>query len=116
MDPGGYFIVKGQEKVILIHEQLSKNRVIVEIGGKGNICSTVMSSTHERKSRCAIVLKNGKLYMKQNTLGEDIPIVVFLKALGIESDAEIVSLIAGTDGRIASLLTPSFQEIHEMDI
>ena len=54
--------------------------------------------------------------MKQNTLGEDIPIVVFLKALGIESDAEIVSLIAGTDGRIASLLTPSFQEIHEMDI
>ena len=116
MDPGGYFIVKGQEKVILIHEQLSKNRVIVEISGKGNICSTVMSSTHERKSRCAIVLKNGKLYMKQNTLGEDIPIVVFLKALGIESDAEIVSLIAGTDGRIASLLTPSFQEIHEMDI
>ena len=39
MDPGGYFIVKGQEKVILIHEQLSKNRVIVEISGKGNICS-----------------------------------------------------------------------------
>ena len=31
MDPGGYFIVKGQEKVILIHEQLSKNRVIVVI-------------------------------------------------------------------------------------
>ena len=45
MDPGGYFIVKGQEKVISIHEQLSKNRVIVEISGKGNICSTVMSST-----------------------------------------------------------------------
>ena len=26
IDPGGYFIVKGQEKVILIQEQLSKNR------------------------------------------------------------------------------------------
>jgi DNA-directed RNA polymerase III subunit RPC2 len=30
IDPGGYFIVRGQEKVILVQEQLSKNRVIVE--------------------------------------------------------------------------------------
>jgi DNA-directed RNA polymerase III subunit RPC2 len=30
VDPGGYFIVRGQEKVILVQEQLSKNRVIVE--------------------------------------------------------------------------------------
>ena len=29
-DPGGYFIIKGTEKVILTHEQLSKNRVILE--------------------------------------------------------------------------------------
>jgi DNA-directed RNA polymerase III subunit RPC2 len=30
IDPGGYFIIRGQEKVILVQEQLSKNRVIVE--------------------------------------------------------------------------------------
>lgn len=30
IDPGGYFIVRGQEKVILVQEQMSKNRVIVE--------------------------------------------------------------------------------------
>jgi DNA-directed RNA polymerase III subunit RPC2 len=30
LDPGGYFIVNGTEKVILVQEQLSKNRVIVE--------------------------------------------------------------------------------------
>jgi DNA-directed RNA polymerase beta subunit len=29
-DPGGYFIVKGVERVILMQEQLSKNRVIIE--------------------------------------------------------------------------------------
>lgn len=28
-DPGGYFIVKGSEKVILIQEQLSKNRIMI---------------------------------------------------------------------------------------
>ena len=35
IDPGGYFIVKGVEKVILINEQLSKNRMIVETDKKG---------------------------------------------------------------------------------
>ena len=30
LDPGGYFIVNGTEKVVLVQEQLSKNRVIVE--------------------------------------------------------------------------------------
>uniref|UniRef100_A0A4W6E8J3 DNA-directed RNA polymerase subunit beta n=1 Tax=Lates calcarifer TaxID=8187 RepID=A0A4W6E8J3_LATCA len=37
LDPGGYFIVKGQEKVILIQEQLSKNRIIVEQDRKGAV-------------------------------------------------------------------------------
>tara|TARA_R110002060_G_scaffold73655_1_gene82629 strand:+ start:730 stop:954 length:225 start_codon:yes stop_codon:yes gene_type:complete len=39
LDPGGYFIVNGTEKVILVQEQLSKNRVIVETDLKKNIVS-----------------------------------------------------------------------------
>lgn len=35
LDPGGYFIVNGTEKVILVQEQLSKNRVIVEREARG---------------------------------------------------------------------------------
>lgn len=34
LDPGGYFVVKGTEKVILVQEQLSKNRIIVETDPK----------------------------------------------------------------------------------
>ena len=41
IDPGGYFIVKGVEKVILIQEQLSKNRMIVEADRKGLITCSV---------------------------------------------------------------------------
>lgn len=37
LDPGGYFIVNGTEKVILVQEQLSKNRVIVESDPKKEI-------------------------------------------------------------------------------
>eukprot|EP00954_Amorphochlora_amoebiformis_P026518 1379749-Amorphochlora_amoeboformis.AAC.2 len=41
-DPGGYFIVRGVEKVILIQEQLSKNRIIMELDRKaGDICAQV---------------------------------------------------------------------------
>jgi DNA-directed RNA polymerase beta subunit len=72
IDPGGYFIVNGTEKVILVQEQLSKNRVIVEAEPKKEIVQAsvtrwagltekicwceadvlpLRSSTHERKSR-----------------------------------------------------------------
>ena len=37
LDPGGYFVVNGTEKVILVQEQISKNRVIVEKGTKHGI-------------------------------------------------------------------------------
>jgi DNA-directed RNA polymerase III subunit RPC2 len=37
IDPGGYFVVKGMEKVILIQEQLSKNRIITEFDDKGQV-------------------------------------------------------------------------------
>lgn len=44
---GGYFIANGTEKVILIQEQLSKNRIIVEVDKKGNIgCSVTRCVIH----------------------------------------------------------------------
>ena len=78
-DPGGYFVVKGVEKVILMHEQLSKNRVIIELDPKDNVSAAITSSTHDRKSRCNIFYANNKVYLKHNSLGDDIPIVVILK-------------------------------------
>lgn len=66
LDPGGYFVVKGQEKVILIQEQLSKNRMIVEQGKFGIQCE-VMSSTHEKKSKTNVFVKANKYYLGHNT-------------------------------------------------
>ena len=108
-DPGGYFIVKGVEKAILIQEQLSKNRVIIEQDPKGNPCASITSSTRERKSKGYILAKKGKLYMKHNTLGDDIPIAICLKAMGIESDIELVQLV-GSDPEIVDYLALSLEE------
>lgn len=117
LDPGGYFVVKGVEKVILIQEQLSKNRVIIERDAKGLICASVTSSTNERKSKTNVVQKSGKLYLKHNTFQEDIPIVIALKAMGLESDQELMQKAAGgSDPLCMSLLAPSLQECAALDV
>ena len=83
LDPGGYFIVKGTEKVILVQEQLSKNRILVELDGRGagvTVQASVTSSTHERKSKTYVICKYGRVLLRHNSLHEDVPIVVALKA------------------------------------
>ena len=114
-DPGGYFVVKGVEKVILMHEQLSKNRVIIELDAKDNVSAAITSSTHERKSRCNIFFKNNRVYLKHNSLGDDIPIVVVLKAMGLESDQEIMQLI-GSESELMDLFVGSLEEPYAMGV
>ncbi len=38
---GGYFIIEGAEKVILSQEQLSANRIMIELDKQGNMCASV---------------------------------------------------------------------------
>lgn len=112
-DPRGYFIVKGVEKVILIHEQMSKNRIIVEYDSKGDVCAQVTSSTHDTKSRTGLIYKNGKIYLKHNSFSDELPICIVFKALNVLSDQEIISLI-GSD--FYDLLVDSIQEAHSQNI
>ncbi|TPX09947.1 uncharacterized protein E0L32_008794 [Thyridium curvatum] len=111
LDPGGYFIINGTEKVILIQEQLSKNRVIVEADEKNNIISaSVTSSTHERKSKTYVTLKRERITLQHNILVENIPIVIILKALGGLSDYEIMQMVAGSDGRYMDDFAVNFDD------
>jgi DNA-directed RNA polymerase III subunit RPC2 len=111
LDPGGYFVVHGTEKVILIQEQLSKNRVIVEADERNKvITASVTSSTHERKSKTYVTMKKERIVLNHNSLVEPIPIVVVLKALGGLSDLEIMQLVAGSDGRYQDDFLINFDE------
>ncbi|XP_044268535.1 DNA-directed RNA polymerase III subunit RPC2 isoform X2 [Tribolium madens] len=112
LDPGGYFVVKGQEKVILIQEQLSKNRMIVEECKFGVQCS-VTSSTHEKKSRTNVLCKGTKYYLGHNSLTDLIPVSIIFKAMDVTSDKEICELIGIED---ISKLTPTLEECHTLKI
>ncbi|KAI0561504.1 DNA-directed RNA polymerase [Gracilaria domingensis] len=108
LDPGGYFVVKGAEKVILMQEQLSKNRIIIEKDARG-VIANVQSSTHERKSRTTLLVKGNKLYLNHNILDADINIAIILRAMGIETDQEIIQLV-GKEPRFVDGMTPSLHE------
>jgi len=98
-----------------MHEQLSKNRVIIELDPKDNISAAITSSTHERKSRCNIFYKNNRVYLKHNSLGDDIPIVIVLKAMGLECDQEIVQLV-GSENAIVDIFSGSLEEPYNLGI
>nr|QBH67447.1 DNA-directed RNA polymerase subunit beta [Ustilago esculenta] len=117
LDPGGYFVVKGTEKVILVQEQLSKNRIIVEADAKkGTVSASVTSSTHERKSKSYVLTKHGKIYLKHNSLHEDVPIAVAFKAMGIQADREILQLVAGHDEVYRELFAVNLEEAARLGI
>lgn len=79
LDPGGYFIVNGTEKVILVQEQLSKNRVIVEADPKKG----VVSASVTRFASCNLDCCNSDQWqfypreeveeLRDNEEGKDIP-------------------------------------------
>ncbi|EEH37653.1 DNA-directed RNA polymerase III subunit RPC2 [Paracoccidioides lutzii Pb01] len=117
LDPGGYFIVNGTEKVILVQEQLSKNRVIVETDLKKEIVqASVTSSSNERKSKSYIILKKERIYVRHNVLNEDVPIVILLKAMGIQSDKEMLLLVAGIDSTYQEDFAINFEEAVKLGI
>ncbi|OLY85630.1 DNA-directed RNA polymerase III subunit RPC2 [Smittium mucronatum] len=116
LDPGGYFIVKGTEKVILVQEQLSKNRILVELDKAGQMMASVTSSTHERKSKTYLISKNKRLYLRHNSINDVIPIVIVFKAMGITADKEISQLVAGNDPNFLDLFSPSLEEVAQLQI
>ena len=59
---------------------------------QGIVTCSVTSSTHERKSKTNIITKHAKFYLKHNSVSEDLPICIVFKAMGIESDQEIVQV------------------------
>ncbi|CAJ1951538.1 unnamed protein product [Sphenostylis stenocarpa] len=109
LDPGGYFVIKGTEKVILIQEQLSKNRIIIDTDKKGNIAASVTSSTEKIKTKTVIVMENEKLWLQLNQFPKKVPLMVVMKAMGMESDQEVTQMV-GRDPSYSFLLLPSIEE------
>ena len=79
-DNGGYFIVNGREKVMLIQEQLAKNRIIIVNDDKLNsLTAHITSYTAAVKSRTSVYFKNDRILIKHNSLRTPIPLSVLFR-------------------------------------
>jgi DNA-directed RNA polymerase beta subunit len=91
-DPGGYFIVNGTERVLVLIEEIAPNRMIVEKQNIGNYTELIRINSERNGfvQRHTIERKNdGSIFISFANIRR-LPIVVLLKILGMEKDKSIV--------------------------
>jgi len=117
-DPGGYFIVNGSERVIVAMEDLAPNRIIVDIDEKGTtpVYQTKMfSTTVGFRARIELKIKSdGAIYVSMPGVPSEVPLVVVMRALGLESDKEIAEAVS-VEKEIQAELDPSFEKALGVD-
>ena len=99
-DPGGYFIINGTERVLISMEDLAPNRVTVEMNKRYSrhteVAKIFSQKAGVRKPLTVEKRKDGMLMVKISSAGTQvIPVVLLMRALGINSDEDIFAAIAG---------------------
>ena len=100
LDPGGYFIINGTERVLISMEDLAPNRVTVEKNKKyaheTQVAKIFSQKDGVRKPLNVEKRRDGMLMVKIPSAGTTpIPLVLLMRALGVENDREIFASIAG---------------------
>jgi len=95
-DPGGYFIINGTERILVMVEEIAQNRIIVEKVESGGV--TEVARIHSEKDgyiqRHLLERKTNGIITISFANVEKIPVALFIKALGLESDRDIVNMIS----------------------
>ena len=119
-DSGGYFIINGMEKVVIPIEEMADNKIMV-FTKKDNSYEDNLYYTAQINSRKddwsdnlqIITIKNKKNGVFNITTSQlnDIPIFLLFRALGLESDKDIISNIVYNmdDIKMINLLRASVQ-------
>ncbi len=104
LDPGGYFIIKGNERVMVMAEDLAENQPFVEPDSRGNLTLKLFSS--KGTYRIPTTIHENKKGIFEVGFGKfkEIPAIIVLKALGMIQESEIAKYIGKeTDSVIVNL-------------
>jgi DNA-directed RNA polymerase beta subunit len=95
-DPGGYFIINGTERVIIIVEDLAPNKLFVQENphGKYDYVGKIFSERRGYRIPHEIVRNKQSMVYANFTRLKDIPFAVLMKALGVVKDKDIAQLIS----------------------
>ena len=104
MDLGGYFIINGNERVMIMSEDLAENQPFIEQNAKGNLHLRIFSSKGTYRIPTTIAESKEGIFDVSFSRFRDLPAVVILKALGMVKEAEIAKFIGKeTDSVIVNL-------------
>jgi DNA-directed RNA polymerase subunit B len=113
IDPGGYFIVNGAERVVVALEDLAANRILVDkeqTGVHPTYKAKIFSTTVGFRARTEVTLKtDGAIYITMPGVPSDVPLVVMMKALGYEEDSKIAEMIS-TEETLQDQLASTFEK------
>lgn len=103
-DPGGYFIINGNERVMIMAEDLAENQPFVENDTKGNLNLRLFSSRGTYRIPTVVSENKEGLFNISFSRFRDIPAIVLLKALGLTKESDIAKYIGvETDSVIVNL-------------
>jgi DNA-directed RNA polymerase II subunit RPB2 len=129
-DPLGYFIIHGSERTILCQEKVADNRIMIFQNKKSaskHTHSVEIKSLHESFTMPPKKLEI-RLSSKFNGYGnpltacvprfrEDIPVVVYFRALGVLTDRAITNIVWGNESDLhVELLAASFRDAAELRV
>jgi len=114
-DPGGYFIIGGTERALISLEDLAPNRVLVEYNERYGRKVPVAKVFSQREGYRALTLvemkKDGMLIVTVPTASGQIPLIILMKALGLEKDEEIYNAIVSVP-EMANIVYANIEEVQ----
>lgn len=104
-DQGGYFLINGNERVMVMAEDLASNQTFIEYQkSRHRLMLRLFSQRGAYKIPVSLVENNEGILEVSFSRFRDIPAIVLLKALGLTTDAEIAKLIGKqTDSLIVNM-------------
>ncbi len=97
-DPGGYFVISGGERAIVSLEDLAPNKILVEFEEKYDAVLEVAKVFSQRGGFRALTSMekqvDGSINVTIPSVAGTIPLVILMKALGLEKDVQIHDAIA----------------------
>lgn len=104
-DPGGYFIINGTERVVVIMEDLAPNRFFVEKKTTGRFTEVCKVFSEDSQLRIPHAVQKSKagLITVSFTRMKNIPFMLLMKSLGVVEDKEIVKAIEPTEKMMSEL-------------
>jgi DNA-directed RNA polymerase subunit B len=104
LDTGGYFIINGNERVMVMLEDLAENQPFIEERSKGSLTLRIFSSKGTYRIPTMIAENKEGIFEISFSRFRDLPAVIVLKALGMTKESDIAKFIGKeTDSVIVNL-------------